>query len=373
MTRLARFIRDNSEEILAEWENFARALPMGADMDIAALRDHAKEMLDVIVADLDRPQTREEQHDKSLGRRDAADGSDALLTAAQQHGAGRAGSGFSVAHMVSEFRALRASVLALWRKQHDVTAADMDDVMRFNEAIDQAIAESIARYARDIAQSKDRFLAILAHDLRDPLGAVMTSSDFVLQTAGLKEPYLSLVRAIATSSRRMNRMVLDLLDFTRTRFGDSIPILRGDMDARKMIHNVVAEMSATYPDSVMQVETSGDLRGHWDSERLTQAVVNLIGNAVQHGSNKSPIRVVARAQAAEIEIAVHNEGPGIPPAKLTTLFQSMKSVSGDGASDRHHLGLGLYIVDQIAKAHGGRIEVQSTSELGTTFTIHLPR
>ena len=372
MPRLAQFIRDNTERILQEWENFARAMPIGGAMDVAALRDHAAQMLEVVARDLDEPQTAVEQDSKARGQADADRRS--TLTAAQEHGSGRADSGFSVGQMVAEFRALRASVTRLWlNDDREKAATDMQDLIRFNEAIDQAIAESITRYSGEIGQSKERFLAILGHDLRTPLGAIITSSRFMLDTAELHEPHLTLINRIASSSRRMNQMVDDLLDFTRTRFGDSIPIVRTDRDLRRIITDVVSEMGAAYPNSSVQVETSGDLRGQWDGDRLAQVFTNLIGNAVQHGAPDSPIRVVARGLPKEVQVSIHNDGPFIPKERLAYLFDAMAQARSDGARDKRHLGLGLYIVEKIVSAHGGSIEVNSTRGEGTTFTVHLPR
>ena len=373
MSRLATFIRENIEPILAEWETFARSLPEGATMDIAALRDHAREMLVVIARDLDRPQTSREQADKSKGRSDADDGT--TLTAAQEHGAGRAGSGFTVAQMVSEFRALRASVVHLWTRTHgDVGIEDLEDVTRFNEAIDQAIAESITRYTHEIGQSKELFLAVLGHDLRSPLGAIITSSRFILDTQNIGEPALTLVTRIASSARRMNQLVADLLEFTRTRFGETMPIARGETDIGTIVRDVADEVGASHPGSTLEVETEGELRGRWDGARLTQALTNLVGNAVQHGEPGAPVRIAARGLAREVDVSVHNAGRPIPPDEIDGLFQAMKPTAADDRRDRrHHLGLGLYIVDQIIAAHGGSIDVESTESSGTTFTVHLPR
>jgi signal transduction histidine kinase len=372
MSELAKFIRDNIEEILAEWEDFAQSLPVGDAMDIAALRDHAKEMLGVIAADLERPQSGSEQSEKSMGRSDA--GRTSAATAAQEHGAGRAGSGFSVEEMVAEFRALRASVIRLWtRKQGEAGIAALEDLTRFNEAVDQAIAESIAQYTTEVGQSKDRFLAILGHDLRTPLGAIITSAQFMLDLEGLAEPHLALITGIGDSARHMNQMVIDLLDFTRTRFGDSIPIERDDTDAAEIVRTVVAEIRAQYAASELVEDVEGDLRGHWDAARLRQALTNLVANAVQHGATDSPIRVTARGERDNVVLTVHNDGPAIPASEFDRIFDAMSHVPTEGARDRRHLGLGLYIVDKIVKAHGGSVDVSSSAEQGTTFTVLLPR
>ena len=373
--RLSQFIRDNVEPILVEWETFARSLRGGGDMDEMALRDHAKEMLLVIAADLDRPQSGRVQDEKARGERDADDSGARPTTAAQEHGSGRAGSGFTVGQMVAEFRALRASVTRLWLAD-DAGAAhtDLSDLIRFNEAIDQAIAESVSRFSQAVARTQERFLAILSHDLRTPLGAIITATRFMLDAGGLEEPNRTLVARASSSARRMNQMVLDLVEFTRTRLEDAIPVVRAEMDGRRLVHDVVMEISASYPDSVVQAETGGDLRGVWDVDRLTQALTNLVGNAVQHGAPGKPIRVFARGLADEVTFSVHNEGVPIPEEQQAAIFQEGKRVAGRApAADRRHQGLGLYIVERIVAAHGGSVSVHSSAADGTTFTMRLPR
>ena len=372
MPRLAEFIRANRERILVEWETFARSMPIGGTLDVDALRDHAAQMLEVIAGDMEAPQSAAEQDSKARGLADADRRK--IITAAQEHGADRADSGFSVTQMVSEFRALRASVTRLWlADEHDMQRSSIEDLIRFNEAIDQAIAESITRYSGAIGQSKERFLAILGHDLRSPLGAIMTATRFMLDTGELEEPHRTLVARTASSSRRMHQMVEDLLDFTRTRFGDSIPIVRTDMDLRRTVIDLAAELGTRYPECSIQVETRGDLRGQWDCDRLSQVLTNLIGNAVQHGAAGRPVRVEARGFPSEVRIAIRNEGPHIPPESLARLFDGMERARRQASRDKHHLGLGLYIVERIVTAHGGSIEVTSTAEHGTTFTVRLPR
>ena len=371
MSSLSTYIRENTEKILSEWETFARSLPMGGSMDIVALRDHAKEMLGVIAGDLANPQTQEEQQDKAAGESDAIQENSS--TAAQAHGAGRAESGFTIAQMVAEFRALRASVIRLWTADlRDIGPDELEDMTRFNEAIDQAIAESIVRYTDSIGRSQELFLAILGHDLRTPLGAIITSSSFVLDTHELQEPNLTLVGRISSSARRMNQMVSDLLEFTRSRFGSGVPIVRADTDLTAVLQDVAGEVMASFPGSVVKVETSGDLRGHWDADRLAQAITNLACNAVQHGSS-APINVAAHGMTDAVVISVHNEGTAIQDDQLSEMFTAMKADKPAGGRDRHHLGLGLYIVDRIVAAHGGTISVSSSEKQGTTFSVRLPR
>ena len=165
---------------------------------------------------------------------------------------------------MSEYRALRASVIRLWTKQRGtLTGADLEDFIRFNAAVDRSTAESVTRFTQDLDQSKEMFLAVLGHDLRTPLGAVIMSSQFMLDTGELKEPLLTLMTRIVSSARRMNRMVGDLLDFTRGRLGGGVPIVRAEMDMGAVARQAVEEMTAAFPESVLQVETSGELQGGW--------------------------------------------------------------------------------------------------------------
>jgi len=373
--RLADFIEANTELILAEWVAFAASTgPAGRAMSLASLRDHAVPMLKAIVADLRTPQTDAERTDKSKGHADS--GPETPDTPAEVHGAGRAAGGFTLGEMVSEYRALRASVIRLWTKQcGSLAGADLEDLMRFNEAIDQSTAESITRFMQELDQSKEMFLAVLGHDLRTPLGAVIMSSQFILDTGELKEPNLTLMTRIVSSARRMNRMVGDLLDFTRGRLGAGVPIVRAEMDIGAVAHQAVEEMTAAHPESILEIDTSGELRGEWDAARISQVLTNLLGNAVQHGSAKAPVSVTVEGDAKEVVLRVHNSGPAIPSSDIPALFSPLKRLGPGKASarDSSSLGLGLYIAKQIVTAHGGTIDVESSDAAGTTFTVRLPR
>ena len=375
--RLADFILANREPILAEWEAFARTCaPASGSMDIAALRDHANEMLTVIARDLSTSQGASAQSEKSKGNAPSTDPEE--RTAAEEHGSGRAESGFTVEQMISEYRALRASVIRLWTKvQGELAPGDVEDLTRFNEAIDQSLAESITRYTQDLDQSKEMFLAILGHDLRTPLGAVITSAKFMLETGELEEPNLTLTSRIVSSSSRMNHMVGALLDFTRSRLGGSIPVTPAKMSMGKVVHDVVHEIAAAHPDRTIRVSARGSFEGNWDSARMSQVLTNLIGNALEHGSRQADVTVDVAGDDKEVAIAIHNDGDPIPTERLNGLFNPMKAktstgaAAGTGASG--NLGLGLYIAERIVNAHKGKIDVASEQDGGTTFTVRLPR
>jgi signal transduction histidine kinase len=378
--RLADFLVSNREPILAEWEAFARTCtPASGPMDIMALRDHAGAMLNVIARDLRTPQGSEAQEEKSKGNApEAASEAEEEPTAAEEHGSGRAESGFTVEQMISEYRALRASVVRLWtREQGRIEAHDLEDLTRFHEAIDQSLAESIAQYTEDLDRSKEMFLAILGHDLRSPLGAVLTSAQFMLETQDLPEPSRTLTSRIASSTTRMVNMVGALLDFTRSRLGGGIPIEPAPMSMTRVARAVADEIGAAHPDRTVRVLARGEQTGEWDGARITQVLTNLVGNALEHGSPKARVTIRVAGSAEEVTVAVHNRGPAIPEDQVAGIFQAMKLGATHGTQTTMgpsgNLGLGLYIADRIVSAHAGTIDVRSTPSEGTTFTIHLPR
>jgi signal transduction histidine kinase len=374
--QLHDYIRDHREEIMSAWETFASTVsPAGGTMDVEALRDHADEMLTVIAADLMTAQSASEQAEKSKGH--AADADD-VATAAEEHGAARAVSGFTIGEMVAEYRALRASVINLWtREVGELKTDDIGDLMRFNEAIDQSLAESVTEFTENVDESKEMFVAILGHDLRTPLGAIFTSAKFMLDTGELKEPHLSLASRIASSATRTMSMVGDLLDFTRSRLGGGIPVVREELNLGKLVHEAVEEISAAHPDGDFRVDTRQEQTGEWDGPRLSQALINLIGNAGEHAPDGTGVEVTLDGVGDDVVITIHNMGPVIPGDRLDGLFNPMKAskegnVTASGGPTGN-LGLGLYIAERIVHAHGGRIDVRSSEMEGTTFTVHLPR
>lgn len=372
--RLHDFIVTRREEILVEWETFARiCAPASSTMDVEGLRDHASEMLMVMAADLETAQGEVEQLEKSRGRGPERTGSG--LTAAEEHGAERAQSGFTTEQVVAEYRALRASVLRLWsRERGGLDSADLADLTRFNEAIDQALAESVDEFTTSVDDAKEMFLAILGHDLRNPLGAILISADFMSDT-GEMDPVLT--AQISECAERATNMVGDLLDFTRSRLGGGIPIHRAEVDLRTIVQNVVDEIRTARPETEIHVETGPKQMGQWDAARLRQALTNLVGNAAEHSPPGTTVDVGFRGAEQAVAVMIHNLGDAISADQLDGIFNPMKLKTKPHNPASHgptgNLGLGLYIAERIVQAHGGRIEVESSEARGTTFTVHLKR
>jgi signal transduction histidine kinase len=370
---LAQFIRTNSKRIIAEWVEFARLdLPAASQLDLEQRRDHVAGMLKTIAGDLGIPQTKREQARKSKGKDDAHVGSD---TAANAHGTDRAAIGFSPVDVISEFRALRASVLRLWSEaQNEFSRGNLEEVTRFNEVIDQLLTESMTRYARDVERAKDMYLGVLGHDLRNPLGAIMMSATLMMTHGGPDGPYSKTASRILNAGTRMDGLIGDLVDFTRSRLGGAgMPIVRAEMDMEMVCRLAVDELTAFYPQCVVRFKASGELIGQWDSGRIGQVLSNLVGNALQHGSQNDPIDVTLRGEAHHVVLTVHNKGHRIPKNQLHQIFNPFKQLApSTKLNSARSIGLGLYIVESIVTAHRGTIDVDST-EGGTTFTVRLPR
>ena len=373
--RLSPFILSNMDGILQEWEDFAETLLPLQDADRVELRDHAQEVLKVIATDLDTPQAECDSIAKSHGLAPCA----AADTAAEVHAATRMASGLNSDQVMAEFRALRSSVLRRWTANVPITTAEqIQDMVRFNEAIDQAQSESMARYSKLLRDAQSLFLAILGHDVRSPLGAVSMGAQVLLQDQTLPAKVLKVALAIFNSARRMDEIVRDLLDFSTSHLGDGIPVDPYTVDLDELSMNVVEEARTFHPDRKIVFASSGALTGVWDGPRLSQAFSNLISNAIEHGKPDGTITVTLDGAGKDVLFEVNNEGDPIPAPKLRTLFDPVKSFAIRPPAERtkhrvQNLGLGLYVVKEIVKAHAGQVTASSAAAAGITFSITLPR
>jgi signal transduction histidine kinase len=373
--RLADFIRHNAPAIIEEWIEFARTRSPASDgMSKLALKDHIVDILKFVASDLESAQTSRQQMDKSHGK-DTGDGS-FRKSAAEVHAALRLADGFDIDQMVSEYRALRASVVKQWVAKHEnLASTDIEDLTRFNESIDQAVTESVAHYTKTIDNSRNLFLGILGHDLRNPIGAASMAAQW-MQRSGTKDvKQAKVVSELVQTTARATRILNDLLDLTRSSFGTDIPIEKTKIDLASLCESIADELRSINESRRINVEQEGDSAGSWDPARLGQVLSNLMGNAVQYSSDESsPITVTINGDDPEaVRVNVHNYGSPIPAEDQKTIFHSWMRGRAIGLGENTHLGLGLYIAKLIVNAHGGEIGVTSDEKAGTTFTLHLPR
>ncbi len=220
----------------------------------------------------------------------------------------------------------------------------------------------------EIERAREQFMAILGHDLRSPLAAISISAE-ALQQLDLQSPYGILVEEIGLASRRMSALVQDVMDFARGRLGNGIPLSRTRCNLGALCSLIVNETQRAHQDRAFSVTTQGDLDGTWDSGRLAQVLTNVIGNAVTHGQD--PIEIALAGVEDAVVLTIANHGPTIPETTLATLLEPFSRASGRDSMTKG-LGLGLYIVSEIVRAHHGTIAVTSEDEL-TTVVVHLPR
>ncbi len=375
--RLSELLREQKQAILQEFEDFARTHSSpGTSMDVEALRDHAASMLDAMALDLVQPQSDAEQERKGKG--DAPADENLPRSAAEEHGLGRAQSGFTMEETFAEYRALRASVMRHYvaaRSHPDIS--DVQDVIRFNEAIDQSLAESISEYARAVNRYRDMSLAVLGHDLRSPLNAILAASAVFVEHPQISDRERQLATAMSHSASTMDGLIDDLLEYTSEQLGRGITLRRTRADLRAIAADVVREAEVCHPEREIRLRARGEAVGQWDRGRLRQALSNLVTNAVRHALKDSPITVTVSCEepAGEVVAAVHNMGAPIPEHERELIFQPFQRAasSGYGQEDGGRMGLGLYIARRMTEAHGGTVGVESSAEAGTTFCMRLPR
>jgi signal transduction histidine kinase len=369
---LSDFIVLNVEAILSEFVAFAcTQLPAASGMDTHALRDHGAQVLAAIAKDMKTPQSRREQQDKSQGLSmpDEGEGN----AAAEIHGALRATAGFDVNQAAAEYRALRASVLRLWfDSKPELGRTEVFELVRFNESMDEALAASLLHFASEAAHMRNLFLGVLSHELRTPLSTIVASGQLLQMQLKSNPPLLGASERALRGARRIESLLDSLLDYVRSGLGEGMRISLERVDLGALCARIVAEVSALYPDREVRLETSGDVDCDCDEQRIGQAVSNLLTNAYKYGDRGRPIEVAVATIEQDLSVQVKNFGPAIPPETLESFFQPLvrgASVDKQGVN----LGLGLYIVREIASAHGGSATVVSNDELGTTFTLRLPR
>jgi signal transduction histidine kinase len=223
---------------------------------------------------------------------------------------------------------------------------------------------------RQAGHFRERFIGILGHDLRSPLTAIVASAGLLLRQRDLAPGSLAAATRIASSAERMGRMIRDLLDFTEARLGGGLAVVRRPSDLREVAQAVIDEVTAAHSDCTVVLDVQGDSSGNFDPDRVAQLLSNLLQNAQHYCPPGQPVEVALRGTPDRVEIAVSNSGPVIPEEERAVLFDPFRRGSHPG--EHRGLGLGLFIVQQIARAHGGDVSVESRQGR-TTFRAVLQR
>jgi signal transduction histidine kinase len=374
LMKLSAFITTHIEQILSEWDVYARTL-FAVPPPHWILRDHAREILLDLTLDMETPQSASEQLEKSWGQ--PAEDID-RSSAAAVHGLQRQSTGFTLIQLTSEYRALRATVLRLWLPQ--IAAFDatvLADVTRFHEALDQALADSVVTYSESADRTRDTFLAILGHDLRSPLFTMAMAGRYFTRPTTDTEGAQEMGARISRSAANMTAMVNDLLAYARTQLGGEIPLNRQRVNVRDTCYAAMEDAQAGHPDCPFALEASGDTVGSFDPARLQQVFSNLLNNAAQYSADTHPVTISVHGHGDEVIVQVCNRGPVIPAQSLQAIFDPLVQLAqedgGQEGTATSSLGLGLFIAREITTAHAGTITAESNEHSGTVFTVKLPR
>ncbi len=300
-----------------------------------------------------------------------------VVSAAETHAVLRLRDGFSLDQMVSEYRALRSSVLRLWLAQETSVEHPerVAEIIRFNEAIDQALMESIAAYGKAVETTRKLVLGVLGHDMRAPLTAITMGAGLLANAHQMGVREQKVVGQISVSVERANDMVNDLLDLARCNLSTGIPIQRQTFELRELCTSFVKEVSLAHPEATIVFEGISSLSANFDPQRMGQVISNLVINAIRHGDVKKPIQLRLTGSHGVAQIDVHNWGSPISPDELPYLFnpEARLARATDDSENTHGLGLGLFIANEIVTSHGGTIDVMSSDEDGTTFKVAFPQ
>jgi signal transduction histidine kinase/CheY-like chemotaxis protein len=220
---------------------------------------------------------------------------------------------------------------------------------------------------------EQQLIGIVSHDLRNPLGAITMAAGLLQVSPGLNERQLKAAHRIASSCERATRLIRDFLDFTQARLGTGIPLKPRPMDLHEVTRHVVDEVRQAHPTREVVLETTGEGQGEWDPDRISQVLTNLVGNALAYSPANTPVRVTASSEPEFAQLQVHNHGTPISPELLPRLFEPLTRGAPTEGQQSRSIGLGLYIVREILRGHGGSVEVSSSVETGTTFRVRLPR
>lgn len=376
MKRLAEILHDQREDILARWRRCVLddpSVPQANRLAEPALRDSVPQLVDSLIVTLEHQAAKDEPN---AGRKLAEE------FMPREHAQDRFQQGYTLTAALRELSHLRACILDAIVEEEDL---NRDGVRFMHAALDQCMTiaaqqmersrtreiEQEARRLEEVGQVRERFLAILGHDLRNPLNTITVAGKLLL-VMDLPEAASSFVKRIVRAADRMLRMINDLLDFAAVRSG-ALKIDRRAADLRDVCNEVADELRLIHPHREIVVDARGDLAGDWDVPRIAQVVSNLMSNAVTYSPHGTPVRVEMRGHENDITIDVHNEGKPIPTEIQQRIFEPFQRGDAQHGSAQGGIGLGLFIACEMVRAHGGTISLVSEEGRGTTFKLKIPR
>jgi signal transduction histidine kinase/ActR/RegA family two-component response regulator len=399
--RLAEFVLTNIEPILAEWEIFARSIWPDVlnhpATDPSTLRDHAEAILRTSAMEMMSNQTAAEQSEKSHGDGVATASGDRVDRASEKHGAERFVSGFELWAVISEYRALRASVIRLWRESGpDPDLHDLDDLTRFNECMDQSLTEAVRSYteqvqrerdsllgneqaarreAEDANRAKDLFLATLSHEMRTPLNAIAGWVTLLRMSGRSETDFAEGLDVIERNTKAQVQLIEDVLDVSRIVSGK----LRLEIRDSNLIEIINAGIDAVRPAAdarAIVLDAQLDPRAaqtSCDKARIQQVIWNLLSNAIKFTPKGGTVSIRLSREGSDLRISVSDNGQGISPELLPHVFERFRQADNSTRRQYGGLGLGLSIVKHVTEMHGGTVEAQSAGEgRGATFIVCLP-
>jgi signal transduction histidine kinase len=289
-------------------------------------------------------------------------------TIASEHGGERARlTNYNARAVITEYQVLRLTILDVL-KQHGVQL-DNGEIFIINTSLDDAIRESVSSFALAQAALRERFVAALTHDLRNPLSTANVAAELIKR---ISEPdkIKELADRITDNLARMDAMIRDLLDSVIFQSGERLRLRLEECDAMEIASEVCEQFNEVYGP---RFQLTGDAtKGWWDRETLKRAIENLVGNALKYGVPGTPIRIDIDTLHGRMMLAVHNDGEPIPPDQIECIFQVFQRARAAKEGDKPGWGIGLPYVRSVAESHGGSVSVDSAMERGTTFMMDLP-
>jgi signal transduction histidine kinase len=300
------------------------------------------------------------QHPRAL----ATDGS----SIAQEHGGERVRlTDYRLGDVIREYQLLRDVLLAELDAPEPLTASEVDVIRR---SVDRAVHEACTAYALAAEGLREKFMLTLAHDLRGPLTAARAAAQMILRRPEAPEVPRWAARAIEGVDR-VDAMVRDLLDLGRVGSGRRLTLALAPCELVSLAREVVENLELVHGQRFV-LTASGAVHGHWSAETLRRTIENLLTNALKYGHGSRPVSVRITEREGRAQLGVHNEGSFIPPEDQEALFQAFRRSHDAEAGPQRGWGLGLPLVRAVAEAHGGSVEVGSSRETGTTFTVDIP-